>query len=274
MEHPISLCQRCRVLQFNEQDYGTVENESLGNCTVVFDHFDDEDYYEDDPFYEDDQDIRRQEISLDYQLLDKFPDFWFLRHPLHLDVIVSIVCNGSKACIRDKGNTVSRNLDRGILYQPSLATPRHEIIGSLRTPLDDEESIAPSWSWVSNPNPVKWGGETNNFDPLFMCQSKIASINMKTNLNPYGQYVADVRFDWTHDSSEAQTHSTEKEKDILNMLSMVLILRYDGEEEDFMMGLLVLPTNMPSVYRRSGLFSCENGQEFWYNIDTPIVALV
>lgn len=101
--------------------------------------------------------------------------------------IVSIVCNGSKACIRDKGNTVSRNLDRGILYQPSLATPRHEIIGSLRTPLDDEESIAPSWSWVSNPNPVKWGGETNNFDPLFMCQSKIASINMKTNLNPYGQ---------------------------------------------------------------------------------------
>lgn len=92
MEHPISLCQRCRVLQFNEQDYGTVENESLGNCTVVFDHFDDEDYYEDDPFYEDDQDIRRQEISLDYQLLDKFPDFWFLRHPLHLDVVCVLPC--------------------------------------------------------------------------------------------------------------------------------------------------------------------------------------
>lgn len=50
MEHPISLCQRCRVVQFNDQDYGTVENESSGNCTVVFDHLDDEDHYEDDPF--------------------------------------------------------------------------------------------------------------------------------------------------------------------------------------------------------------------------------
>ncbi|RDH37899.1 hypothetical protein BDQ94DRAFT_71140 [Aspergillus welwitschiae] len=89
-----------------------------------------------------------------------------------------------------------------------------------------------------------------------------------------GEYVADVRFEWTHDSSEAQTHSTEKEKDILDMLSMVLILRYDGEEDDFMMGLLVLPMNTPSVYRREGLFSCENGREFWDSIDTSIVALV
>ncbi|GAQ39906.1 hypothetical protein AKAW_04121 [Aspergillus niger] len=55
-----SLCQRCRVLQFNDEEHGTVEEQRIGEPDVNFNKFD--------------PDSGRQAIILDYHLYDNLPD--------------------------------------------------------------------------------------------------------------------------------------------------------------------------------------------------------
>ena len=63
-----SLCQRCRVLQFNDAEHGTVEGWRRGEDMVVFDKFDKE-----GPRCEV-MELQRQAIFLDYDLSDNLPD--------------------------------------------------------------------------------------------------------------------------------------------------------------------------------------------------------
>ncbi|PYH30925.1 HET domain-containing protein [Aspergillus neoniger CBS 115656] len=63
-----SLCQRCKVLQFNDEEHGAVKEWKWGRHEVIFDKFDPE-----GPRFED-KELRTQAIFLDYDLFDYFPD--------------------------------------------------------------------------------------------------------------------------------------------------------------------------------------------------------
>ncbi|PWY62351.1 HET-domain-containing protein [Aspergillus eucalypticola CBS 122712] len=64
-----SLCQRCRVLQFNDEEHGTVVENKRDEPEVIFNKFDPEGAM---PQCTDD--FRPQAILLNYYLLDKLPD--------------------------------------------------------------------------------------------------------------------------------------------------------------------------------------------------------
>ncbi|OQE25386.1 hypothetical protein PENSTE_c006G01446 [Penicillium steckii] len=73
MQSPSSLCSRCKVLQFNDEEHGRVpKHPSSAEMQVTYNKFDDNTSYDVD--WEDILICKTQGIFLDYDLLDEFPD--------------------------------------------------------------------------------------------------------------------------------------------------------------------------------------------------------
>lgn len=73
MQSPSSLCSRCKVLQFNDEEHGRVpKHPSSAEMQVTYNKFDDNTSYDVD--WEDILICKKQGIFLDYDLLDEFPD--------------------------------------------------------------------------------------------------------------------------------------------------------------------------------------------------------
>lgn len=69
MKISTSLCQRCRVLRFNDEEHGSVVEYKRGEPEIIFHKFDPEGAM---PQFRDE--FRPQVILLNYHLLDKLPD--------------------------------------------------------------------------------------------------------------------------------------------------------------------------------------------------------